>query len=139
MTRLHDLIRSLEELMREETGTLTAGGLAQPLGELAAAKLRLTTSLEHEIARLDREEPSWKQSLSQEARTQVAQAFQDLCGAAQDNARVLARHIDLSRDLLEAVAAEARRMAGNRQETYGAEGDVKRIEAPQPLAINTRL
>lgn len=139
MTRFDDLIRSLADLMREETDALTAGGLAQSLGELAAAKLRLTTALERELALLDREQPSWKGSLTPESRAQLAQAFGDLCAAAQDNARVLARHIDLSRDLLDAVAAEASRMAGNRQETYGAEGDVKRIEAPQPLAVNTRL
>ena len=70
---------------------------------------------------------------------EFADALGQLREVAEINARTLARHIDLSRDLLDAVATDARRLAGSRQETYGAAGHISRVDEPVPVSINTRL
>ena len=131
-------VASLTGLLRAETALLGAGG-TRDVAELAAAKQRLASSLEQQIATLDRERPQWHTALSAAAAAALAQAMSALHEAAEANGAMLERQIALSRELLGAVAAEARRLAGTAQETYGASGTVSRFDAPTPLAVNTSL
>ena len=131
-------VASLTGLLRAETALLGAGG-TRDIAELAAAKQRLAASLEQQIATLDRERPDWHAALDAAAAAALAQAMAALHAAADANGTMLERQIAFSRELLGAVAAEARRLAGTTQETYGASGTVSRSDAPTPLAVNTSL
>lgn len=131
-------VASLTGLLRAETALLGAGE-TRDVAELAAAKQRLASSLEQQIATLDRERPQWHTALSAAAAAALAQAMSALHEAAEANGAMLERQIALSRELLGAVAAEARRLAGTAQETYGASGTVSRFDTPTPLAVNTSL
>lgn len=137
ITDIAETIRSLCSLMEEETQLLGSVGASDELKCLAAAKLRLTAALETQVAAIERESQDWLQAAS--AEPDFADALGQLREVAEINARTLARHIDLSRDLLDAVATDARRLAGSRQETYGAAGHISRVDEPVPVSINTRL
>ena len=136
--KLTDTVRSLTGLIRQETALLAAGGGTE-VKEIAMAKQRLAASLEQQLATLDREQPNWHEDLPVERRPEMAAAMSDLAGAAAQNKQVLARHIELSRELLGAIGAEARRLSGASNETYGAAGTVMRSEVPAPFAVNARL
>jgi hypothetical protein len=56
-----------------------------------------------------------------------------------DTARVLERQIDLSTEMMGAVAAEARRVTGSRSSIYGARGRVARSDAAAPISVNASL
>jgi hypothetical protein len=49
---------------------------------------------------------------------------------------MLERQIDLSMEMMTAIAAEARRLAGNRARTYGARGDLAKMELTTPISFN---
>lgn len=131
-------VASLTSIVRAETALLGAGEIGG-VADLALAKQRLAASLEQQIATLDREQPQWHATLEKPAAAALAQAMSGLHKAAEANGTMLGRQIDLSRELLGAVAAEARRLAGTAQETYGASGTVLRSDAATPLAVNTSL
>jgi len=138
-SELIDTIHSLVALMREETETLRGGGSAATIEEIAAAKLRLTASLETQIAQAERERPDWRSRLAEEDQTALREATDALRQVAADNAEVLERQISLSREILDAIAAEAKRLSGSRSQTYCARGEVFRVDAPTPISVNTSL
>jgi len=133
-----ETIRSLTSLMLDETRLLTTGRRAE-LGELAAAKMRLTARLEKQVAAHERDDPHWQEGLSGEDKTAFAQAVEEMQLVATDNARHLLRQIELSRDLMEAIVEEARRIDGHQSSTYGSGGGLQRFELPAPIAVNSRL
>ena len=135
---LQDTMTSLTALMNEEVTLLGSGGDAR-LAAVAAAKARVTAALESQIAVLERIEPEWRTDLGADERTALAASLDQLQQAAIANAGMLARHIDLSRELLDAISAEAGRLSGTRTETYQASGGLRQIELPVPIAINTSL
>ena len=136
---LLDLVRSLVILMEEETERLHTPGRFADMAETAAAKTRLVAALEAQNARLDRERPDWLQSLPEEERETLREAVTALRSASQRNSAILARQIELSNEMMAAVTHEARRLAGTRSTTYGATGNVHRVEGAAPISINTRL
>lgn len=83
--------------------------------------------------------PEWRGSLASDERGALAASLEQLQQAAIANAGVLARHIDLSRELLDAISAEARRLSGTRTETYGASGGLRHLDLAAPISINTNL
>jgi flagellar biosynthesis/type III secretory pathway chaperone len=133
---LLDIIQSLTRLMREETALLLGAGPRRDLEALAGAKLRLTASLESQLATLDREQPDWRADGDADA---FAGAIREMQDVSSENARVLKRQIELSREMLDAIAAEAKRLAGSRTQTYGATGGVFRIDGSTPISVNTSL
>lgn len=135
---LIDLVASLADLMEQESVLLEAGGPAD-LGELAGAKLRLTARLERESATRARKDPAWQTALAPGPRKELATSVSRLHRAASVNHRLLERQIDLSRDLLDAIAGEAKRAGGTRFETYGARGGLLRSELPAPISVNANL
>ena len=138
IAELQDTMTSLTALMNEECALLGAGG-GERLAAVAAAKGRVTASLETQIAALDRTHPEWRGTIGPEERTGLASRVEQLQEAAIANAGMLARHIDLSREWLDAISAEARRLSGTRTDTYQASGGLRQAELPTPISINTSL
>lgn len=138
--QLIDAMVSLTQIMEEESERLARGPFFPELPELAAAKLRLTGRIEAEVARMKREAPDdWADKLDPEAREALAEASRSLRDASSINAQILKRQIELSTDMMGAIAAEAQRLTGTRNMTYGACGALGGMDAPAPISINTRL
>lgn len=135
---LCDTIESLISLMREETAILLSVGPRPDIEAIAAAKVRLTATLEGQLAALDREQPGWRETIA-ETDTDLAARIAELQEVSTENATVLRRQIDLSRDLMDAIAAEAKRLVGTRTQTYGATGGLFRQDVSTPISVNTNL
>lgn len=131
-------MRSLVAVMDEET-VLLRNGRRDAVGELAAAKLKLTAQLEKDVAERDRERRDWREQLDASSNEMLAEATDALQRSAAENASLLQRQIDLSRELLDAIAAEAKRLGGTQSETYAAGGALKRVDQPAPISINASL
>ncbi|WP_404337432.1 flagellar protein FlgN [Sphingomonas sp. MMS12-HWE2-04] len=136
---LIDAMVSLASLMEEETEKLARTPYLPELGEIASAKLRLTGRIEAEVARLKRESDDWAEKLEPEAREALTEASRHLRDASAVNKEILARQIELSVDMMGAIAAEAQRLTGKRNTTYGACGGISGMEMPAPISINARL
>jgi len=137
--QLIDAMVSLTALMEEESERLARTPRFPELGEIANAKLRLTGRIEAEIARLKRSSEDWAETLDEETRAQLAEASRNLRDASAVNAEILSRQIELSSDMMAAIASEAQRLTGSRSTTYGAWGGMAGVEAPAPISINARL
>jgi flagellar biosynthesis/type III secretory pathway chaperone len=138
--QLIDAMVSLTQIMEEESDRLGRGPYFPELPEIAQAKLRLTGRIEAEVARMKREAPDdWAERLDPEAREQLAEASRGLRDASSINADILKRQIELSVEMMGAIAAEAQRLTGTRSMTYGACGGLGGMDAPAPISINARL
>lgn len=135
---LHDTLRSLTAIMTEETALLRIGR-RDSVAELAAAKIKLTAQLERLVAEREREDAHWRERLEPEPAAELAEAIEGLQAAAAENAQVVRRQIDLSRELLDAIAAEARRLTGTTSETYAPQGTLRRLDLPAPISVNASL
>lgn len=137
--QLIDAMVSLTALMEEESEKLARKAYVPELGEIAAAKLRLTGRIEADFARLKREAANWADKLDAETRVQLADASRDLRDASAVNQQILSRQIELSVEMMGAIAAEAQRLTGTRSTTYGACGGLGGMDAPAPISINAKL
>lgn len=137
---LIDAMVSLATLMEEESEKLARSPYLPELGEIAGAKLRLAGRLEAEVARMKREHPdNWLEEVDAETREQLADASRHLRDASTVNAQILSRQIELSADMMAAIAAEAQRLTGSRSTIYGACGGMAGMDTSSPISINTRL
>jgi flagellar biosynthesis/type III secretory pathway chaperone len=137
---LIDAMLSLTALMEEESDKLMRTPYLPELGEIAGAKLRLAGRIEAEVARMRRENPDdWLGEVDEETRDQLAAASLSLRDASTINAQILARQIELSAEMMAAVAAEAQRLTGTRSMVYASCGGVSGTDGPAPISINTRL
>jgi len=132
-----DVMASLTLIMNEETGRLRSRERGRDLAELAAAKVRLVGVLETGLARLEREQPDWAAALDEEEREALTATLLALGEASAANAAILERQIDLSIEMMGAVANEARRLANRRAATYRASGDLDNADLAAPISINT--
>jgi flagellar biosynthesis/type III secretory pathway chaperone len=137
--QLLDAMVSLTSLMEEESEKLTRTPYLPELPEIANAKLRLTGRIEAEVAKLKRRNQDWMSALEPEVREQLTDASRNLRDASEVNQEILARQIELSSDMLAAIATEAKRLTGTRNITYGACGGMGGMDAPAPISINARL
>ncbi|MBO9713490.1 flagellar protein FlgN [Sphingomonas sp.] len=137
--KLIDAMVSLTDLMDEETAKLSRGPWFPELPEIAEAKLRLTGRIDAEVARLRRESETWSEELTDEQREQLTEASRALRDASTLNADILARQIEISVDMMAAIAAEAQRLTGKRNKVYGSTGMVAGREDPAPISVNARL
>jgi flagellar biosynthesis/type III secretory pathway chaperone len=138
--QLIDAMLSLAQIMEEESERLARGAYFAELPEMAAVKLRLTGRIEAEVARMKREAPDdWAERLDPEARVALTEASRTLRDASTVNQQVLQRQIELSVDMMGAIAAEAQRLTGSRNITYGACGGLGGMDAPAPISVNARL
>ncbi|MHA6721108.1 flagellar protein FlgN [Sphingomonas sp. RS6] len=138
--QLIDAMVSLTALMEEESERLSRTPYLPQLGEIANAKLRLAGRIEAEVARLKREHPGeWLETVEGEERAALEEASRALRDASVVNARILSRQIELSAEMMAAIAAEAQRLTGSRSTTYSACGAIAGIDAPAPISINARL
>ncbi len=137
--QLIDAMISLTALMEDESEKLARKAYIPELGEIAAAKLRLTGRIEADFARLKRESADWAEKLDEEARTRLSDASRNLRDASAVNQQILSRQIELSVDMMGAIAAEAQRLTGTRSTTYGACGGLGGMDAPAPISVNARL
>jgi len=138
--QLIDAMVSLTALMEEESEKLARKAYVPELGEIAAAKLRLTGRIEADVARLKRERPdSWAEGIEPEFREPLAEASRNLRDASAVNQQILSRQIELSAEMMGAIAAEAQRLGGTRSTTYGACGGLGGMDAPAPISINAKL
>ncbi|MBB3032482.1 flagellar protein FlgN [Alteriqipengyuania lutimaris] len=134
-----DTANSLASLMTEETDALGERGRLADHEELVAAKRRLVAQLEAEIVRLNREVPAWMDDLDEDQDAALSQAMATLRDAAISNVAVVDRQLTLSNDLIEAVAAEARRLTGNAGCSYLGSGSMMLREGTSPISVNTQL
>lgn len=132
-----DMMASLALLMDEEAARLRARSHGRELSELATAKIKLVGSLETELARVERQTPEWVTHLEPENRERLVEAFGMLSQASTANASVLERQMTLSAQMLDAVTAEARRLAGKRASTYGVHG-VMEPACTAPISVNSQ-
>ncbi|ATY32063.1 flagellar protein FlgN [Sphingomonas psychrotolerans] len=137
--QLIDAMISLTALMEEESEKLARKAYVPELGEIANAKLRLTGRIEADFARLKRESANWAEKLDEESRLQLSDASRNLRDASAVNQQILSRQIELSVEMMGAIAAEAQRLTGTRSTTYGACGGLGGMDAPAPISINARL
>lgn len=134
-----DIARSLAMIMAEETEELSGRGQCADHAETVAAKRRLVAQLDTEIARLNREMPDWRQRSSEEENAALSEAMATLRDAAASNLAVVERHLSLSNEMIDAVAAEARRLTGNRGLSYRDTGAIMQRSGTSPISVNTRL
>lgn len=132
-----DIMTSLTAIMEEETLRLRGQERALDLAQLAGAKARLVGRLEEMLARRNRHQPEWAEQMDEETRDRLTQCLADLRTASATNANILERQIDLSMEMMTAIANEARRLAGNRAYTYGAQGDLAKMELATPISFNS--
>lgn len=132
-----DIMSSLTIIMNEETERLQGHERSPALGELAAAKVRLVGKLEEVLARQNRQNPGWTEALDGETREWLTGCLADLRDASTANAGILERQIELSTEMMAAIANEARRLAGNHAYTYGARGDLAAMDLATPISFNT--
>jgi rRNA maturation endonuclease Nob1 len=137
---LIDAMASLTLLMEEESEKLVRKPFLPEIGEIVSAKLRLTGRIEAEVARMRRENPdNWLAGIDDEAREQLADASRTLRDASTTNAQILSRQIELSAEMMAAIASEAQRLTGSRSTIYGACGGIGGMDAPAPISVNARL
>jgi flagellar biosynthesis/type III secretory pathway chaperone len=137
---LIDAMVSLATLMEEESEKLSRSPYLPELGEIANAKLRLTGRIEAEIARMKREHlDDWLEGVDDEAREQLSNASRHLRDTSRINAQILSRQIELSAEMMAAIAAEAQRVTGTRSMTYASCGGISGMDAPAPISVNARL
>lgn len=134
-----DKVTSLVAILEEETEKLAAPGQHPDLAELASAKGRLVAGLERQIAQCAREQADWVQALEPDARTELAAGFERLHQASVVNADVLRRQIELSVEMMAAVAAEAQRLTGTSTAMYGAHGALFQVDQATPISLNARM
>jgi flagellar biosynthesis/type III secretory pathway chaperone len=137
--QLLDAMVSLTALMEEESEKLARTPYLPELGEIANAKLRLTGRIEAEVARLRRENLDWMAAVDGEERSALTEASRNLRDASAVNQEILARQIDLSAEMMAAIASEAQRLSGSRNTVYGACGGLGGMDAPAPISVNARL
>lgn len=131
-----EIMTSLSLVMREETERLQRRERVLDLASLAAAKARLVAQLEEVLARRNRREPEWTAAMDDDARIRLADCLTELRSASIANAALLERQIELSMEMMTAIADEAKRLSGNRSYTYGASGDMAKVEAATPISFN---
>ena len=134
-TELLDLFRSLASISEEETLLLTHGRRSEIAG-LVQAKTRLVGAVDTEVARLDRTNPGWRDTLDPETRAElfeVAGRLRDICAA---NGATLKRQIDLSDEMMAEIAADARRRRGTGSGAYGATGGMAFAGTAVPISVN---
>lgn len=136
---IFDTVVSLTALMDEESAMLASRGPHPVLPEIAEAKVRLVAALEAQIAQLARQRPDWMAALEPDAREELAEAMGALRDAGAVNAEILGRQIELTGEMMAAVAAEAQRIMGTKHGTYGAHGALFQIDQPTPISLNTNL
>ena len=134
-----DIVRSLTLIMDEETERLRGADRGGVLAEMAAAKARLVGMLEAQSAALARRDPKWLAAMDAEPRGELMMALAALKQASGPNAAMLERHIALSREMIAAVAAEAKRLSGSRSAVYGKSGGLSQFEQTAPISVNSRL
>ena len=136
---LLDAMVSLTSLMEEESEKLARTPYLAELPAIANAKLRLTGRIEAEVARLKRGNQDWMTDLDTDMRAQLTDASRNLRDASAVNQKILSRQIELSSEMMAAIASEAKRLTGTRNITYGACGGMGGMDAPAPISINARL
>ena len=134
-----DIARSLTTLMAEESEQLSVRGQCADHVETVGAKRRLVAQLNTEVARLNREKPDWAQHASEQDNAALSEAMATLRDAAAHNVAVVDRHLSLSNEMIDAVAAEARRLTGNRGWSYRDTGMIMQRSGTSPISVNTRL
>jgi hypothetical protein len=88
---------------------------------------------------LAREQPEWRERLDPVDREALTELLAELCEVSTENGAALERQIRLSVEMLDAIAAEAKRLSGTRSETYCIRGGVSRVDLATPISVNTQL
>lgn len=136
---LTDTVLSLTGVIEEESEQLATLGRCPGLPVLAEAKQKLVNRLERSVAMLDRQDAGWHARIEAERKTELSDAFRRLAEVAAINADILRRQIDLSNEMMAAVAQEMQRASGRRSESYCQAGMLALREENAPISINTRM
>jgi flagellar biosynthesis/type III secretory pathway chaperone len=134
---LIDVVASLTLIMQEETARLAAHAPNSSLAELAAAKQRLVSQLEADLAKIERQRGDWMETITEAQRETLFTTLYALGEASATNAATLERQIDLSVELIGAITSEAKRLAGRTTTTYGARGNIAMFDPAAPISVNS--
>ena len=104
-------------------------------GEAQAAQGGEGLAGQHPDAELQRR----GEELDEADRSRLSATVAMLRDASAVNADVLERQIELSTELMAAIAQEAQRLMGTRKAAYGAHGGLLGMDLPAPISLNTRL
>lgn len=129
------LLKSLLALIEEESALL-AIGKRHDIASIARSKARLAGALEAAVVERQRTMPDWQAALDPDARDALGDAMVRLAEAARANAAALQRQIDLSDEILAAIAQDAARRRGGGSIAYGGCGSVAMRAMQTPIALN---
>lgn len=136
-SELVEAMQSLAMLMDEENAALGQVGRLEHMETLVAAKLRLVSNVEATLVRLNREQPGWIEQLDDEERQEFRALVESVLEISQRNGETLQRQIDISNDLIDAIASEARRLNGSRSATYTANGALSKTAGVAPISVDS--
>ena len=132
-----ELMTSLTMVLTEESAQLRRQTTNGELRELASVKNRLVGMLQYELAQRERLDPDWAAQMEDEKRAALSRVVKTLAEASAANRAVLQRQLELTTDMIDALAQEARRTSGRRASTYQADGDLTPLDLAPPISINS--
>jgi flagellar biosynthesis/type III secretory pathway chaperone len=132
-----ELMTSLTMVLTEESAQLRRQTTNGELRELASVKNRLVGMLQYELAQRERLDPDWAAQIDDEKREVLSRVVKTLAEASAANRAVLQRQLELTTDMIDALAQEARRTSGRRASTYQADGDLTPLDLAPPISINS--
>lgn len=139
VARLLDIVASLVHIIEHETDKLRSASPYADRAEIAVAKARLVAQLELRVIEMRRDDDAELKGLSTDLRRDLAEQFERLAEAASANGEALRRQIELSTEMMAAVATEAQRLLGTRASSYGPFGEIWKHDAPAPISLNASL
>jgi flagellar biosynthesis/type III secretory pathway chaperone len=132
-----ELMTSLTMVLTEETDQLRRQTGNNELRELASVKNRLVGMLQYELAQRERLDPEWPLQIDDQSRDTLRGVVKTLAEASAANRAVLQRQLELTSEMIDALAQEARRTSGRRASTYQADGDLTPLDLAPPISINS--
>ncbi len=139
IVELVDLISSLTTVLAEETELLRRRADLVEIREMVLLKQRLVGLLELAIAQQIRAHGDWLSQEDQETRDNFVPLVAALNEAASENAAMLERQLEITTEMISALADEARRVVGRRASTYRAAGDMTPMDVAPPISFNTQF
>ncbi|KQN90173.1 hypothetical protein ASE95_15915 [Sphingomonas sp. Leaf231] len=139
IVEMADLVASLTVVLKDEAELLRRRAGNNELRELVQLKLRLVGMLELAIAQHARDGGEWLTFEDDEMRRDFLELVEALNEAANANAAMLERQLEITTEMIAALAMEARRVVGRRASTYRVQGDMTPADIAPPISFNDRF
>lgn len=132
-----EVMTSLTAILEEETNLLRDHAGNSDLRQMAGMKNRLVGVLQRELATMERLDPNWASHLDDETYETVTHVLIALNEASAANRALLQRQLELTTEMIDALANEARKTSGRRASTYRPDGDLTPMDLSPPISINS--